>query len=157
MEPQDEIAYLGNDAGLVHTVAAWHQAQWGHLSARTTEDRIAEFAEHADPSAIPLTLVVYRAARPVGTASLLRHDMDIRPELHPWLASVYVVPELRGRGIGTRLVERAQGEARRLGVAALYLFTPDRAGFYRRLGWEELETLVYHGERETLMRLEVGG
>jgi GNAT superfamily N-acetyltransferase len=42
----------------------------------------------------------------VGTATLLAQDVDTEqwPELSPWLAAVYVVPEYRHRGIGAALV-----------------------------------------------------
>ncbi len=80
------LDYLPADPVLVRTVSEWHQAEWGHLSERTTEDRIAEFAEHG--RAVPQTQLATLKGEPVGTASLLVHDMDILPDLTPWLASV---------------------------------------------------------------------
>jgi N-acetylglutamate synthase-like GNAT family acetyltransferase len=150
-----DIRHLPGDPTLVRTISGWHQAEWGHLSTRTTEDRIAEFAEHG--TAVPQTQVAFLDGRPAGTASLLVHDMDILPELTPWLASVYVLPELRRRGIGTRLVKAIAAEAGRLAIPALYLFTEDRAGFYAAMGWETLEERAYHGEQVTIMKLELGG
>jgi len=146
-----DIRHLTADPALVRTLSEWHQAQWGHLSDRTTEDRIAEFAEHG--TAIPQTQVAFREGRPVGTASLLVQDMDILPELTPWLGSVYVLPELRRQGIGTALVQAVVAEAARLQVPTLYLFTEDRAPFYAAMGWQTLEERPYHGEQVTLMKI----
>ncbi len=150
-----EIKHLPADPALVRKIAEWHHAEWSHLSGRTVEDRIAEFAEHGTD--IPLTLVAWLDGAPVGTASLLVQDMDVHRELTPWLGSVYVLPRHRSRGIGKRLAGRAVAEAGRLGVATLYLFTEDRAGFYTALGWETMDSFPYHGETVTLMRLAPGG
>jgi N-acetylglutamate synthase-like GNAT family acetyltransferase len=148
-----EIELLKQDPSLIRMLSQWHQAEWGHLSDRGTEERIAEFAEHG--SAVPLTLVGYLDGAPIGTASLLAEDMDIRKELTPWLASVFVLPEHRSRGYGTQLVKGIVAEARRLGTATMYLFTEDRAGFYAAMGWQELETTSYHGEDVTIMKLDL--
>jgi len=50
---------------------------------------------------MPLTLVASSELCPVGTATLLAHDVGTEqwPELSPWLAAVYVAPEYRHRGI----------------------------------------------------------
>ncbi len=63
-------------------------------------------------------------------------------ELRPWLASLHVRPELRGRGLGRRLAGRAGEEARRRGHRVLVtrvepedeaaLFTAERWGYVRQ-------------------------
>ena len=55
------------------------------------------------------------------------------------LRSVVVAPERRRRDEGRRLVEAALGEARRRGVARVYLFTMNAGGFFGRLGFREVE------------------
>lgn len=144
---------LSRDPAVIRTISEWHQAEWGHLSNRNVDDRVREFAEHG--SGVPLTLVGFLEGAPIGTASLLTEDMDIHKDLSPWLASVYVQPEHRHLGYGTRLVKGVVAEARRLGVAAMYLFTEDRAGFYAAMDWETLETRDYHGEAVTIMKLKL--
>lgn len=148
-----EIIYLPGDSALVRTVAEWHQLEWSHFSGRTVEDRIAEFAEHRDTSALPLTVIAVEGGRPVGSASLLERDMEEVRMVTPWLGSVFVLPEHRGGGIGSLLCRRIADEARRLGVETLYLFTPDKSGLYERMGWNIMEKLSYHGTEVTLMSL----
>ena len=87
----------------------------------------------------------------IGTASLIEHDVPTRAELTPWLASVYVDPRFRKRGIGSALVRAVLQEARNLGLEKLYLITPDQVPFYRRQGWQEMEEIVYRGEAVTIM------
>lgn len=150
-----DITFLPNDPDQVRVIAEWHQHEWGHLSERTVEDRIAEFEEQLDSSTIPLTLVAYDQGQPVGTTSLLVEDMHVHRDLTPWLASVYVLPAFRGRGIGSALCRRAVQEAERLGVETLYLYTPDQAPFYERMGWETVRRFPYHGIDVTLMNLRL--
>ncbi len=93
--------------------------------------------------------------RPVGMASLVVDDMSDRRELTPWLASVYVLPEWRGRGIASRLVRRVEEEARAHGVERFYLYTPDQQALYRRLGWQDVEQREYRGEMVTIMQRDL--
>lgn len=150
----EELRYLPDDAAIVETVAAWHQETWGHLTGRSQAERVREFDPQRGSDRIPLTVVAFVAGEPVGSASLLAEDMDTHPDYSPWLASVFVLPAWRRRGIGARLCRRIVAEARRLGVPRLYLYTPDRAAFYARMGWRELAREPYHGEAVTIMTLE---
>ena len=63
------------------------------------------------------------------------------------LRSVVIAPERRRRDEGRRLVEAALMEARRRGIARVYLFTMSAGGFFGRLGFrlvrpEEFEEAV---------------
>ena len=62
------------------------------------------------------------------------------------LASVAVVEDHRGQGLGTRLVQLATDTARVNGYAwsVLYCWPPTQA-FYRRLGWQSLDGDVHVG------------
>lgn len=146
------IAYLADCPEHLPVVATWIFDTWGHLIPGLTWDLVAaKLHGRLNRDAIPLTLVALQAGLPVGTASLIPDDMSTRPELGPWLASVYVAPEHRRQGIGSQLVGAAEGIARRLGVSPLYLFTPDRERFYARLGWSALETTEYRHEQVVIM------
>ena len=85
-----------------------------------------------------------------GSASLLREDLDGWEHLSPWVASVYVLPEHRRKGIGRLLVAHAVEEARLLGVQTVYLFTAGQEAYYARLGWSALER-TQHGHREVVI------
>ena len=92
--------------------------------------------------------------RPALLAS--RHPISPTLRLHPkpWLASVYVVPERRGRAIGSMLVERVVEEAWAVGFPVIHLFTPDRQSFYLRMGWTELETALVRERPVFIMKLD---
>jgi len=78
------------------------------------------------------------------------------PELTPWVASVYVRRAARGSGVGSALIRHIMQRAARGGLGTLYLFTPDRVEFYRRLDWVELSRELYQGVPVTLMQVDLG-
>jgi len=63
----------------------------------------------SDPLTRPVAIVAYDGDEPVGLALL---DLPLDAEETPQLLSLYVVPEHRRRGIGTRLVGAAEEAAR---------------------------------------------
>ncbi len=138
------INYLADYPQYLSTVAGWVFDEWGwELPGSTLESIRAEFSLYLNHDRIPLTMLALVETQPVGTASIFLHDMDTRMDLTPWLAAVYVLPEFRGQGIGSQLVRAIEGAALRLQLGRLYLFTPDRAPFYARLGWSVLESVEY--------------
>ena len=147
------IDFLDRHPGLVPTRAGWHHAQWGHLYSHwTLEVATAELADHATRRELPTTLVLVEEGAPVGSVSLVLEDA---PELcehgSPWLASLYVRPQARGRGHGARLVRAAVAHAAALGVGELFLFTPEHVDFYARLGWRPLARTALLGTPVDLM------
>ncbi|MFQ3788902.1 GNAT family N-acetyltransferase [Halomonas sp. A29] len=146
------IVRLSPDSPHVATVASWTFAEWGHLHPGSTAESYREaFRRECGEGGVPSVFVAMAGDRPVGTASLLAEDMDSRRELTPWLASVFVLPEWRGRGIAAGLIRRVEEEAAASGFDHFYLFTPDQQGLYRRLGWQDHEELSYRGEEITIM------
>jgi len=69
------------------------------------------------------------------------------------LASLYVAPEHRGRGLGAMLVHAAVDAAAGQGVDELFLFTPDHADFYQRLGWSRMLRTTLKSTPVDLMRI----
>ncbi len=65
-------------------------------------------------------------------------------------------PAERGRGVASALVRAAEARAAALGVARLWLYTPDRERLYARLGWAPVERTEYRGERVVEMTRALG-
>ncbi|CAM3674707.1 MULTISPECIES: GNAT family N-acetyltransferase [Halomonas] len=143
---------LSADDPNIPIVARWTFGAWGHLHPGLTLEEAIELTKaECGSAAVPSIFVAMNGELPVGTASLVADDMSIRSELTPWLASVFVVPEWRGKGIASALVQRVEAEVLESGMEHFYLYTPDQQALYRRLAWQEEETLEYRGETVTLM------
>jgi len=150
-----QLDFLANHPHFIPTLAAWHQAMWGHLDTSfTLQDRIARLTSHTGCPAIPTTVVAFVADEPMGSASLVVNDLRTHPHLSPFLASVYVAEPYRRRGIAAALVQRVMQDAWTMGVTRLYLITPDQQALYGRLGWQRIEEVTYRGETDTLMAVE---
>jgi len=145
-----EIVPLARRPEAAPTLAAWHVAEWGHLyPGWTVATATAEFAAMRDT--VPVTWIALREGRLVGSVSVIPDDeLPGFDHLGPWLASLYVVPDERGHGLGRRLVDTAVAGARALGIGRLYLFTDTAADWYRSLGWTPVATTVAHGHTATV-------
>lgn len=135
-------------------LAAWHHEQWSYLNpGNSLAQRIDELREHLQPAPLPRTFVATADhGLPMGSASLVAHDMDTHPELTPWLASVFVAPIYRQQGIGALLVRAVMDAAGAAGIGRLWLFTPDQEAFYARLGWHTVAKEPYRGDDVTIMQ-----
>lgn len=87
-------------------------------------------------------LVIYANGDPVGCGAVRRIDPDTAE-----LKRMYVLPAVRGRGLGRRLVAALENEARALGLRRLVLETGIRQAaaiaLYRASGFE---TIPHYGE-----------
>jgi predicted N-acetyltransferase YhbS len=138
----------------VATLAQWHHAQWGYLYSHWTyEVCVRELEEHASRAGgLPTTLLALEGDELLGSVSLVFEDApELQEHGSPWLASLYVKPEARGRGIGARLARAAVARAAAEGVGELFLFTPEHKDFYARLGWRPLARTALKGTPVDLM------
>jgi GNAT superfamily N-acetyltransferase len=87
----------------------------------------------------PQCFVLFAGDVPCGTASFVSADLELRQDIGPWLAGVFVVPEARGQGCAARLIGAVEAAARAAGETALFLYTHDAQALYHKLGWQVLE------------------
>jgi predicted N-acetyltransferase YhbS len=137
---------------LVEQVSTWGFAEWGHLNPdQTLEKRTAGIRGKMNVDRVPVAFVALGEDEGiVGTASLIFDDLEGDPR-NPWLASVFVPPEHRRKGIASALVRAVEDKARALGYPRLYLFTTSAAALYASLGWQALEQRHYRGEHIQVM------
>lgn len=151
------LEFLSDHPHHIETLAHWHYAQWKDLVRDWSLGAAwSELRSHKDRAAIPTTVVALEGDELLGSASLILEDIPELRHYSPWLASVYVREDLRGRGVGKALVNRVVEVARSLKVPTLYLFTTDKAGYYQTLGWEFLEAAQCNGQPITVMKQKLG-
>ena len=149
-----KIEYLADCPEAIPILSPWHHKEWLiYNPGESIQERVEKITAQAGKGDIPTTFVAIEGGTVLGSASLIAHDMDMRMDLSPWLASVLVAPEHRRRGVGTALVNRVVDEARALGFRTLYLFTPDKEAFYTKLGWRFLERTEYLTHAVVVMSL----
>jgi N-acetylglutamate synthase-like GNAT family acetyltransferase len=135
------IDYLADHPDSIQILAAWHHAEWKELLLGwTLEQAESDLRSHTGRRQVPTTFIALQGDWVIGSVSLLAADLDGWEHLTPWVASVYVQPECRGKGIGRQLVLRAVEEAKELGFTSLFLWTAGQVTFYERLGWQQFAT-----------------
>ena len=149
------IEAIGRYPQYIPDLAAWHHAEWGPLYDDWTLDAaIAELVDHATRTSLPTTLLLMDDEALLGSVSLLIEDAPaLQDRGSPWLGSLFVRPEARGRGSGRRLVEAAVTHAAGEGVALLRLFTLWHEDFYASLGWQVEERTSLHGTPVVIMSI----
>jgi len=148
------IASVSKQPELAALVAEWRvSAFFDHPGRYTVREMTALILR--PPGGPNETFVLFDNGRAVGTAGLMRSDLESRPDLTPWLGGLYVEPAFRGRGHATALVRQVEEFARAASVSTLWLYTLNADGLYLRLGWQHAGTEHEDGRDVMLMRRDL--
>mgnify|MGYP000706952887 CR=1 FL=1 len=146
-----KIKYLTDSKKDIPKVIDWLYEQWGgnyEYGRNVWKKRINNRLEK---KTVPTTFVALIDGEAVATASLIKHDMDTRKDLTPWLADVFVKKDYRKRGIASSLVKRVITEAEEIGFSKIYLYSREAEGLYKKLGWKLIERTNYYGDEVPIM------
>src|SRR5436305_15294288 len=102
-----QIASLIDHIEQLPRLAKLHHDEWSQVSRFTTVDEhIRKLESRISKDAIPATNILLIDGAVAGSVSLLdQDDIDnVRPDLSPWLASLYVEPRHRRHGYRSALV-----------------------------------------------------
>ena len=150
-----KILNLRDKPELLETLARWHQGEWSQLNpGETLEQRIIRMQPFLNGKLISNTYVAFDDVL-YGSAAIVESDMESRPDLSPWLASVFVIPDYRNQGIGSALVRHVMQQAQQGRIEKLYLYTADREAFYNKLGWRRIDEENYHGHEVSIMEADL--
>jgi predicted N-acetyltransferase YhbS len=154
-----KIEPLSMHTSFISIIAKLHFTQWKELTGASTEKKyIAMLNKFASTELIPATLVAVRDNELLGSVNIVDCDMEIRSELYPWLAQLFVFPKERKKGIGSSLVRAAVNRCQRLGLKALYLYTSGTLPeFYKSIGWVEREKVNYKSIERIVMEIQFSG
>ena len=147
------IESIADHLNLLPTIGKWHWDEWGHADPEGSVDTwIAGLRQRTLRDQIPTTYVALSAQSALlGSVTLVDCDMDTHQELTPWLAGLYVHPDSRAHGIGSKLVDHAVGKVRDMGFSQLFLHTSSASGLYTGLGWHIIGEEIYEGEEVSIM------
>lgn len=134
-----EIDDLADVPHHLDTVAERIWTAWWRDKGHGIERITVPLRESLERRAIPFTLVAHRDGGFCGTVSVIASDVSERPDLTPWIAALWIEPDLRRRGLGAALLHHAVRRAAGFGTAQLYLYASDeRRAFYEGRGWRRL-------------------
>lgn len=143
------IERLSEHRDLVPLISSWFLMEWpnwyGTSGKGNAQNDLLRYANAGDT--IPLGVVAFYDGTPCGFGALKNDAIPARSERGPWVGAGYVVPELRGQGIGALVLRALVGEARRIGFAHVYCGTSTSASLLVREGWRRLEVVPHEGQQ----------
>src|SRR5437870_1341133 len=100
------IVYLKDYNEYITALSQWAFDTWSHYNPRATrKSQIEKFTTHCNIDTLPLTLLALDDNdKPIGMCSLRETD-GIRPDLIPWLGSLYVTLSHRKQQVGEKLID----------------------------------------------------
>ena len=152
------VTTIAKRPDLLPIVAHWLWREWWQRRGHSLEQTQTIYASCCTQVGAPQTFVLLADESPVGTVTLAKRDLDERPNLTPWLAGVFVVPEARGRGYVRHLLAAFDEACRAASIRTAWLYTNTAKRVYLRAGWQVAEVIQRQGKLPvTLMRRDLPG
>jgi len=150
--PHIEIFALQPGSRELDICAAWRYEAFLKDDGYSLADSHAQLTRIAtEPEGCEVALVARLETQVAGICMLVRKELDAAHDLSPWLASLYVAPDVRRRGVARTLVKAIEDHARQNAVDRLHLYTVDAEELYLKCGWSTIERFVAHGTPLVLM------
>lgn len=151
-----ETKQLSECPELVTTVGNWIYQEWWSRRYETPEVVYNWLKMHAVRDHVPFTVVGFADGVPVGSCCVVENDCVHRKQYSPWVAAVYVIPEMRKRGVASKVLQEAARIATRAGIGGLYIdCLASTAPVYERNGWLIHEREV--GDKDSVIMLRTTG
>lgn len=139
--------------------------EWGQDFARfqsikSTEELVKIYktkqAQNPQTGPVPICFVVHSEDEFIGTASIDTQDIALMTHFSPWLANVFVMPEYRGKGIGSILVKHVLDYAKNiLNIPYLYLWTSthEHEEWFTTFGFKT-DNSICHGDYNNIITMK---
>lgn len=75
-------------------------------------------------------------------------DIDVRPDIYPWLINVFVSERFRGHGILRQIIKSLHKNMDDLKLDTIYLFT-EHENLYEKFGFEFIESFKTYIKNDT--------
>ena len=139
-----KIEYLSDHMIFAEQVAKWiYDEFFENIRTNRTYPEVLSGIKICHKAEFPIRLVAIIDNKCVGTVSIVQNDLDCR-EYTPWLAALYVDKAFRNHKIGEQLVNKVKDIVKDMGYHELYLRTEHTSDYYRRLGWQFIESCEDH-------------
>lgn len=147
------VALLADHPAAAPRLAQWFRDQWpDYYAGRTLAEVTRDFDAEAQRGGLPVRLVAFVDGALAGTIVLRAQALTALPEYSPGLGGLFVVEQLRGRGVGSALTSAAAKLARDQGYGVVYAATAAAHGLLERQGWEVVQAIQHGDERLAIYR-----
>jgi hypothetical protein len=134
MNQGTHIRCLEADEPAFDVVARWRYDAFFAQDGITFEESRDALRTWMDGLGYEAALLAEVDGQPAGSCLFVREEIDPKHDLTPWLAALYVAPELRS-----------------VGCSELHLYTITAEPLYAKLGWTVQDRFDSNGEKFVLM------
>ena len=131
----------------------WMYNWWGKKNGYSY-DGIKCYMKHSmQRDRLPYTYGLFVNNKIIGMFQLTLEDLNVRPDIYPWLCNLYIDEEYRNKGYGRILLESIKEIAKsKLDFNELYLYTKHR-GLYEKFGWKYISDIDTFNEESRIEKL----
>ena len=146
------IEYLADNIQYIPILGRSFYNEWGYLKPSTSIKYYeTKLKNSINRNVLPIAFVAMLKDTLMGTISLVKYEMDSLTDITPCIASLYILPEHRKKGVSKLLINHVIEKVKELQYSTIYLFTVDKESFYNKYGWSTLENIKYHDQRVVIM------
>jgi GNAT superfamily N-acetyltransferase len=147
------LSLLAEHAQLHAVVAGWLRSEWpswyGPDGSANADDDVRRCSQ---VDQLPLGLLAFVQGTPCGFGVLKQDLVPGYEDATPWLGAGFVVPSLRGHGIGLRVVHALEAQAQRMGYPHVYCATSTAQSLMERAGWSHAGDSSLGGKHVAIYR-----
>jgi GNAT superfamily N-acetyltransferase len=141
------ISNLADHPEAVPVIRRWFETEWAaYYGPSGPGDAEQDLLAYSSLGQLPVGLIAWYDEQLCGIAALKSHSISTHTHLGPWAAAGLVLPQFRGRGIGSSLLCALEAVARGFGYSTIYCGTATAIGLLERNGWQFMERVRYDGE-----------
>lgn len=134
-----DICLLKDKPKFLNICVQWSYDEWGkHVEGCTLSEMKKTYVSRLTGDGLPLMWIALKDDVAVGMVGLKKHGHSERENLSPWLSSLYVDEQYRGRGLAQFLIEHTKQQAKIMGYRNIHLYTSVSSSFYTHNGWEHI-------------------
>lgn len=131
-----EVKQLSQCPEHLNAVGDWIYHEWWSRAHKSPEVVYRLLRTHTAQDQVPFTVVALVESSPVGSCCVIGNDCVHRPQYAPWVAAVFVKPELRNRGVASAILRETATIATRSGLESLYIDCHIKTvPLYEKNGW----------------------
>lgn len=141
------------DEEILNIISTWMYNWWGNRDGYSF-DATKCFMKHSmQEDRLPQTYGLFLNNKIIGMFQFAYEDLNVRPDIYPWLANVYIDENYRKQGYGKKLLENVKKIAKeKTAFKELFLYTK-HIGLYEKFGWIYLYDIDTYKEENRIERL----
>lgn len=120
-----------------------HFGHWSKYSPlMTLEDTTNKIKNIYTANTLPYGIAMLDNDKLIGFCMLKEYDLKEYHDITPNICNIMIFDEYRGQGNGTKLVEFAKQELKKLGYNKAYLWTDKAPKFYEKIGFTYVKEVL---------------